>query len=153
MKRLILCLALVGLPMAPARARAVIGAIQGRCLELTLAGKNAGCAGPMTIIYAILGNGRTMIGVPAADGRVIDFVAEKDAQPTPGSYFMYLAQVDAHSHATHATTDVGGMCHVAMSDDAMIWHDVTCQAQDSDGALYSFKFTGSGQRAKLLPLH
>ena len=153
MKRFALCLALIGMPAASAHAQATIAAIQGRCLGLTLAGKDAACAGGTPIMYADLGNGRTMIGVSAADGRVIDFVADKDAQPTPGSYFMYLARVDAHTHATHATTDVGGMCHVQMSNDAMIWHRVDCQAQDSDGALYSFRFTGSGQRAKMMPLH
>jgi hypothetical protein len=122
-----------------------IADIDGSCKSLKIAGHPSPCTNAKGIIYTHYRHGVVMLSVGVNDGRIMAFVAEKDAQPAPGDYWLYLARIRIGSNATQQVTGVGGTCKVSMSPDGMTWHSVICNAEDADGAKYGLSFVASKQ--------
>jgi hypothetical protein len=133
---------------APASAQqgvpTTIVGVKGTCENISLAGTPARCAPGAGVIYSVLPNGRVLITFPLADGRVASFVGEKDSQPRPEQYFLYLSRIRIVSNGTEFAAKLAGQCVVDMSRDGKIWLLVNCTATDENSEAYSFQFRGDG---------
>jgi hypothetical protein len=133
---------------APAMAKpdldTIVG-VNGACSALTLAGRDTGCTSSKGLLYMHFAHGVVTLSVGADDGRMIAFVSEKDAQPSPGKYWLYLTRVRTFSKINNSVFPVAGVCKVDMADDGMHWYSVTCAAEDENQTTYSLKFRPSNE--------
>jgi hypothetical protein len=79
------------------------------------------------------------------DGRVMSFIGEKDSQPRPEIYYLYLSRVRIASNGSSFVANIAGQCIVHMSRDATIWSRVDCDATDENGDAYALRFQGDGK--------
>ena len=113
--------------------------IGGSCQQITLAGKDETCAGhgAMNMIFP---NGHVLFVVELIPDKAISFIGEKDSQPRPGVYTLYLSRVRIMTKGSSQVINVAGQCVVHMSDDGKFWHTLDCDAADEHDAHYSLKF-------------
>jgi hypothetical protein len=110
--------------------------VKGQCEELTLAGVPSKCAGS-GLIYMHLRNGRVLFTVGIDDGRAASFIGERDSQPRPEAYYLYLSRVRIVSKGTEFSANVAGQCITLMSHDGTVWSRIDCEATDENGASYA----------------
>jgi hypothetical protein len=118
--------------------------MKGECVRISLAGTPAKCSPGGGVLYSVLPNGRVLITFPLDDGRVASFVGEKDSQPRPETYYLYLSRIRIASKGSDFTANIAGLCIVSMSHNGKIWSEIGCTATDENNAAYEFKFTSDG---------
>ena len=122
----------------------------GSCDELIIAGKKDSCTPDNSVLYTHLRNGRALITVGTADGRVVGFVGEKDSQPQPQVYWLYLSRIRIGSRGSEHLLDVAGQCIIRMTKDGLIWSRVDCDATDENSARYRLHFRSDGRPVDVL---
>jgi hypothetical protein len=118
--------------------------IKGECQKISLAGNPSNCAPGGGVLYSVLQNGRALITFPLDDGRMASFVGEKDSQPNPETYYLYLSRVRILSKGTEFAANIAGLCIISMSRDGRVWSEIGCQATDENNATYEFTFQSNG---------
>lgn len=108
--------------------------VTGSCRTVIIAGKLDRCTNIAQVKYSLLDNGRAMLAFVVGGGRVIAFVSEKDAQPQPQTYYMYLSRVRIARLGSDFAANVGGQCLITISPDKTVWSTISCKAIDEDGA-------------------
>jgi len=121
-----------------------VAGIKGQCEVVSLAGIDAKCALGSGVIYSSLSNGRVLFSFALSDGRVVSFVGEKDSQPRPEEYFLYLSRVRVASKGSGFTATIAGQCKVSMSTDGKFWSLIQCDATDENSARYALRFASDG---------
>ena len=110
----------------------------GTCDELTVAGTAEECVGKLS--YMNLRNGTVVLSIETKKGYMVSFVGEKDSQPRPEEYHLYISRVRMFTKATESVASAAGQCVVSMSRDGTIWSEIKCQATDADRASYDMTF-------------
>jgi hypothetical protein len=125
--------------------------IPGSCVVAQLAGNSVTCATNTGVIFVVLSNGVAMFNIPLADDRVLAFVGERDAQPAPGEYALYLQRVRLGLNAQEsAATDVTGTCKMSMTPDGSMVHRIVCNASDISGRQFLLDFRGNDQPVEMI---
>jgi len=124
--------------------------VSGVCEKVIVNGRSDTCSqkadGGSGLIYTHLPNGRVFLTLGLVGGRILSFVGEKDSQPEPTKYWLYLSRVRFGSKATETVANVGGTCIVTMSPDAATWYNVECQGSGEHGATFQIGFHPDGKR-------
>lgn len=144
----------IGFGLVAALAPAVAGAqpskpttvagTKGQCEEVELAGQISKCKPDSGIIYMQLPNGNVLFTFALDDGRMASFVGEKDSQPRPEEYHLYLSRIRIVSTGSDFVAKIAGQCIVQMSRDGKIWSRIDCTATDENSAAYRLTFKGDG---------
>jgi hypothetical protein len=142
--RLTLLLAILAAAPAYAEEKASVTVI-GTCKTVIIAGKPDHCMEVPQVTYSLLDNGRAMLAFVIGDGRLVAFVSEKDAQPRPQNYYMYLSRVRIATMGSQFTANIGGQCLITLTPDKTVWPTITCNATDENGATYSLDFQSNGE--------
>jgi hypothetical protein len=121
-----------------------IVSVKGQCEAISLAGVAAQCPPGGGVVYSVLGNGRVLLTFAIGDGRTASFVGEKDSQPRPETYYLYLSRIRIASSGSDFTSKIAGQCIVNMSRDGRIWSTIECNATDENSAVYAFRFRSDG---------
>jgi hypothetical protein len=120
--------------------------IGGDCRIIQIASRSAACAAPAMAVYTRLPNDTIAINVPLADERVLGFVGDRDAQPKPEQYVLYVKRVRIAKGAEQGTpVEVTGTCKMEISTDGSLVHRITCDATDQQGGKYLLDFFGNNQ--------
>src|SRR6185503_2091291 len=94
MRRLAIAIVAGQLIVAGARANDMTMMIAGgQCLAAQVASQSIACGPPPKIVYVALPNGIIIFNVGLADGRVYGFVGDRDFQPKPESYELFLKRI------------------------------------------------------------
>ena len=80
--------------------------IKGNCERVSLADVALQCAPGSGLIYTILSNGRALFTFQLADGRTASFVGEKDSQPRPEEYYLYLSRIRIVSNGSESLSGI-----------------------------------------------
>jgi hypothetical protein len=143
---------LVSSPLAGASgALSTIAVIDGICEQVLVAGHPSACVfkpgeRQSGVIYMQFPNGHVMFSVGLKDGRLLSFVGEKDSQPNPEKYWLYLSRVRFGTKGTETVATVGGLCVVTMTPDGMIWHRVDCRGEGENHMIFELSFQSNEQR-------
>ena len=119
--------------------------VKGTCRTVVVAGKPDHCPDIPQVTYSRLDNGRALLGFMIGGGRLLAFVSEKDAQPAPATYYMYLSRVRIATLSSEFTPNIGGQCLITVTPDEKVWPSITCNATDENGAAYSLDFQSNGE--------
>jgi hypothetical protein len=117
--------------------------IRGTCEKVFVAGTGANCTGT-GILYSHHPNGVVLIQTQLP-GRLLAFVGEKDSQPNPREYHLYLSRARVETGGSSFVATVAGQCVIRMSEDGRIWHRVDCDATDENNRLYRLRFVSDGE--------
>lgn len=123
--------------------------IPGRCQSATVNGRAVRCGANPRVVYMNLPNGITMLNVALADGRVLAFVGDRDRQPRPEEYWLYLTRVRMGTSGQSLATDVAGTCKMLTTTDGSVVHSVKCEASDLSGSKLGLDFRGDGRPVDL----
>jgi len=130
-----------GLALAQVDTKA---AVHGACEIFVVAGVTTPCP-PKGVMYAHLTNGRVLISVALPSEEVLSFVGEKDSQPRPEEYWLYLSRVRIGSSASDIVAQVAGQCVVHMTPDGTAWLRLDCDATDEQNRPYRLHFEADGR--------
>jgi hypothetical protein len=127
-----------------------LAGVSGVCEKVIVNGRPDTCSqkadGGNGLVYMHLPNGRALLTLGLIGGRFLSFVGEKDSQPEPTKYWLYLSRVRFGSKATETIANVGGTCLVTMSPDAATWYSVECHGDGEHGAVFQVTFHPDGKR-------
>jgi hypothetical protein len=123
----------------------------GHCESAQVASRPVACGSPNKVIYTMLSNGIVLFNVALADGRLYGFVGERDAQPKPELYVLYLRRVRLNRGEEGTRVDVSGTCRLDVSTDGKLFHHLVCDATDAQGGKYLLDFRGDGQPVEVMP--
>ncbi len=121
-----------------------LASVGGVCQAMQLAGRAVTCQKVRGIIYTHYRHGTVMLSIGLDDGRIMGFVADRDDQPRPEDYWLYLSRIRIVGRAVQKLIKVAGTCKISMSENGMTWKSVKCDAEDANGASYSLQFVGEG---------
>ncbi len=121
--------------------RLVIGA-PGRC-EMTVNKDPRPCSSGL--VYVQHQSGSILLSVQSGRDVTIGFQAERDEQPRPEEYTLFLSRMHTSVSGRSAAKEVTGTCRISMSTDGQVWQRATCQATDRSGLVTVMTFTGNGQ--------
>jgi hypothetical protein len=146
MKRFGLTIAVVHMLVSGGARALETTVISGSCLIVQMASKSTTCATPATVVYMSLPNGVIVFNVPLSDNSVPAFVGDRDSQPKPEEYVLYLKRVRiAHGSEQETPVSVTGTCKMNVSTDGTIVHRIICDATDNQGRKFLLDFRGDGQ--------
>lgn len=128
---------------AAASPTTVLG-IKGKCESVLLAGIESKCARGSGVVFMVLPNGRAIFSFALEDGRVASFVGEKDSQPRPEDYHLYLSRFRITAKGSEFVANIAGECVVSMSQDGKIWWRIDCNGTDAKNATYKLNFKSDG---------
>jgi hypothetical protein len=131
--------------ITPAFATTTTAAVGGICQNVLVAGQRTTCSST-GVIYMQLPNGRVLFTVGLADRSVMSFVGEKDSQPNPEQYWLYLSRVRISSRSTDIVAKVAGTCVVKMTTDGTLWHSINCKAEGEGTSVYQLDFIGNQKK-------
>jgi len=122
----------------------------GTCSNVIVANSNSGCVlgsdgTESGVIYTHIDNGTVLITVGLNSTTVLSFVGEKDSQPNPGDYVLYLSRIRLNSNETSTVANVSGTCTIRMSSDGSIWYSVVCSALGENYTRYELDFISDGR--------
>ena len=144
-----LAIAIIAMHMDVVGAKAAdttITIVGGSCQSVEVASQQVACGSPSSVVYSALPNGIVLFNVPLADGRVCGFVGDRDSQPKPEVYVLYLKRVRLARGSEGGTPiDVSGTCTVDVSTDGTLVHRILCDATDGQGGKYRLDFRGDGR--------
>lgn len=121
-----------------------MAAVHGSCEIFIVAGIQTPCP-PKGVMYSHLTNGRVLLSVALPNEQILSFVGEKDSQPRPEEYWLYLSRVRIGSRATEIVAQVAGQCIVHMTRDGTAWFRLDCDATDEQDRAYRLHFEADGR--------
>lgn len=119
--------------------------ISGRCQSAMVNGRAVRCGDNPKVVFSNLPNGISMLNVALADGRVLAFVGDRDRQPRPEEYWLYLTRVRMGTAGQSLATDVAGTCKMLLTTDGSVVHSIKCEASDLSGSKLGLDFRGDGR--------
>ena len=130
-------------PVTPGQPlpKLVIGA-PGRC-EMTVNKDPRTCSSGL--VYVQHQSGSILLSVQSGPDVTIGFQADRDEQPKPEEYILYLSRMHTSVSGRSAAKEVTGTCRIAMSTDGQTWHRATCTATDRSGLVTVVNYVGNGQ--------
>jgi hypothetical protein len=122
-----------------------IASVGGVCEQVLVAGQPNTCVfkpgeRKSGVIYMQFPNGHVVFTVGLKDGRLLTFVGERDSQPNPEKYWLYLSRVRFGTKGTETVATVGGLCIVSMTIDGAVWHRVDCRGEGENGSIFQLNF-------------
>ena len=118
--------------------------IKGSCVSVDVPNTNATCAAITGVLFTHLRNGRALITFALGNGHAGSFIGEKDSQPKPELYYLYLSRFRIATGGSDFVTKVGGQCIIHMSRDGSDWSRIDCDARDENDAPFGLQFASNG---------
>ena len=120
--------------------------ITGACAKVQISSRTALCTDPAKLLYSASPNGIVMFTIILKNNVVVSFVGDRDSQPSPENYTLYLSRVRvANSPAAPSVVNVAGKCDANISKDATIFYGLVCKASSMRGDSYLLSFRGDGK--------
>lgn len=117
--------------------------IKGSCVSVDVPNTNAMCAAIPGVLFTHLRNGRALITFALDNGHAGSFIGEKDSQPKPELYYLYLSRFRIATGGSDFVTKIGGQCVIHMSRDGSDWSQIDCDARDENDAPFVLHFVSN----------
>jgi hypothetical protein len=128
--------------IASAQNSGWVAGMKGSCGDVVLADLPVKCVSGL--LYVHTGTGNAFFTVAMEDGRQVAFVGEKDSQPCPEAYYLYLSRVRISTKGSEFVSNIAAQCVTTMTRDGSVWSKITCEATDENGSRYALNFISDG---------